>query len=130
MKAYIVSLTHRGNAVRPKFGSFLWSNKYSRYVWRGELATSMGQLADLFVQASNFLRNQHNWFEELQAVEVDAPELGEATAPAAVAPEQPDNWESQKAALLDTIAELQETIRALSETSGRKKRLSELKPAC
>ena len=124
MKAFIVTLDTTGNFNRPPYGSFLWSDKYGRYVWRGELATTIGQLAELFTQAAAFLRSKDNTTRILSAVEVDAPELVEQGAPDTGVREpvnQPDDWQSQKEAFLSTIAELQQTIRLLSETSGRKK---------
>lgn len=80
-KAWIVTLDCRGSAPRAKFGNFLWNNTYGRYVWKGELATTMGQLAELFTGAAGFLRQQANYYLELKAMEVVTSEEGLVTSP-------------------------------------------------
>lgn len=145
-KAWIVTLDARGQTPRPAFGMFLWSVEHKRYVWRGELATSMGQLAELFTQASAFLRTQRNYYLELSAVvvplpsETDIPSCsnpldGEMSATqqemVALAAEVQD-LRSVNVSLRQANEELLTTVRLMSETSGRgpkKKKLADLTPA-
>ena len=85
MKSYIVSVNGVGRVPRPKFGQFLWLPKYSRYVWRGSVISSIEELAKLFVEAAGFLRSQRNYYLELACVEVPAEEVQKSkSSPAAV----------------------------------------------
>jgi hypothetical protein len=65
---YIVTIKWPGQRPVPKFGNFLWTPELSALVWRGEIAETVGQLAELVNQATVFLRNTGDPFLWLEVV--------------------------------------------------------------